>query len=83
MDIVIVDTNDKYNFPIILGRLFFAQTSLIFDAEQGRTIIRTQKKYQVFLVTHLEYVEDLSQTPKWIFLKGVVEEHARSGVEEE
>jgi len=37
----------------------------------------------VFAVTYLEYNEDVSQTQEWIFLKGVVDEQARRGVEEE
>jgi len=51
LDIVIDDTRDKFDFPIILGRSFFAQTGLILDGEQERTIIKTQEEYQVFVVT--------------------------------
>jgi len=66
LDIVIADTRDKYDFPIILGRLFFSQTGLILDGEHGHTI-RTPKEYQVFVVIYPEYEEDLSKTRKWIF----------------
>ena len=35
----------------------------------------------MFIVTYPEY--DASQTPEWIFIKGVVDDYARKGVEEE
>jgi len=83
LDIVIADTRDMYDFSIILGRSFFAQASLIFYGEQGRTIIRTPEEYQIFDVTYPMYKEDLSQTPELLLLKGVVDAYTRKGVEEE
>lgn len=36
LDIVITDTRDRYDFPLILGRKFFAQGGLVLDGEQGK-----------------------------------------------
>jgi len=36
LDIVIADIGDRYDFPLILGRRFFAQSSLILDLNKGK-----------------------------------------------
>jgi len=38
---IIANTRGRYDFPLILGRKFFAQRGLILDGEQGETTIRT------------------------------------------
>jgi len=35
LDIVIADTRGRYDFPLILGRNFFAQRGLLLDGKQG------------------------------------------------
>jgi len=51
--------------------------------KQGQTIIRTPKEHKMFVVIDHEYEINLSQTPNWLLLKGVVDAYARKGVEEE
>jgi len=62
MDIITTDTGDRYGFPLILARGFFAQSGLIMDAEQGWAIIRILEDYQMFVVVCPEYEIDTSQT---------------------
>jgi len=81
LDIVVADTRGKYEFPLILGRKFFAQVGLLLDVEQGETTIRTSKLYDVFSVTYSEY--DASQTFEWRLIKEVVDDFAQRKIEEE
>jgi hypothetical protein len=81
LDTVIANTRRRYDFPLILGRTFFAQGGLMLDGEQGKTTIRTSRLYEVFVVTYPE--NDASQTPEWKLFKKAVDDYAQRKLKEE
>ncbi|RYQ95350.1 hypothetical protein Ahy_B08g090581 isoform B [Arachis hypogaea] len=49
-DFVVLDMEESYLHPIILGRLFLATTRALIDVEQGELILRTHDEHLTFHV---------------------------------
>src|SRR5262249_35654344 len=52
VDFVILDMEENFEVPLILGRPFLATSRALIDVESGKLILRVQREEEIFKAAH-------------------------------